>query len=327
LPQSFLLSAKAVTLGILDIAEMSDDEAYALFKAIRFADNGGEPQCPHCDCKACYEYASRPLFKCKACEKQFTVTSGMEFHSRKLRIKQILVAVKLFVDGVNGEAALHLRRNLHISYKTSFVLAHKLRDAMASLQAESILTGTVEIDGCFTGGHVRPENMAADRGNTHVERAIKRRCIVTFRERRPGGRSRSFVFKGEKDAHDAIRNVIHPSADVITDQADTWGKLYLAFNSHETVNHTLGHVIDGIHINWVESYHSRIRRGERGVYVSINHKHAQNYADEFSWREDHRRVDNGQQYRKVLGRSITMKKSRWVGYWQKRPSATAPLAA
>lgn len=320
--QHFLLSAKAVTLSLFEIADLGAEEAYAAFRAVRFADNGGEPYCPNPECErtACYEYARRRLFKCKGCEKQFTVTSKTIFASHKLKYRQMLMAIKLFVDGVNGDAALHMRRVLGLSYKTTFVIAHKLREAMADLQNDRLLTGTVEIDGVFIGGHVRLENMKIKRTGDGRQYNEKRRSIVTLRERRQGGRSRSFVFKGEKDAIPTIKEMIHPSADVVTDMGPAWAKLYLPFNSHETVNHTLGHVIHGIHINGVESYHSRIRRGERGVYLSISGKHAQNYADEFSWREDHRRVSNGQQFQAVLGRAARLPRStKWVGYWQKRP--------
>jgi transposase-like protein len=327
LKQHFLLSAKAVTLSLFEIADMSDDEAYAAFRAVRFADNRGEPYCPNDACRrtACYEYASRRLFKCKACEEQFTVTSKTVFGSHKLKHKHMLMAIKLFVDGVNGEAALHLRRNLGVSYKTAFVLAHKLREAMADLQKDRLLTGTVEVDGVYVGGFIRHKNMKIDRVDDGRRYNDSRRAVVTMRERRPGGRSRSFVLRSEKDAVPILKQIVHPSADIVTDQGTAWGKLYLAFNSHTTVNHTLGHVIHGIHINGVEGYHSRIRRGERGVYVSVSGAHAQNYADEFSWREDHRRLSNGQQFRVVLGRAARMPRStRWVGYWQKRKPAPAP---
>ena len=32
----------------MEVARMTDDEAYSRFRAVRFADNGGEPFCPHC---------------------------------------------------------------------------------------------------------------------------------------------------------------------------------------------------------------------------------------------------------------------------------------
>lgn len=321
LSQHFLLSAKARTLSVVEVARMSDDEAYAAFRAVRFADNGGEPFCPHCGCDAVYEYRVRRLFKCKACERQFTVTSGTTFRSRKMSFQDILAAILLFANGVNGHAALRLSRDLNCSYKTAFVLLHKLRRAMGAMQAQHTLTGVVEVDGVFIGGYVRPANMKADRPDTRKEYNRKRRVIVTMRERRIGGRSRSVVVKDEKAAVPAIRALVHPDAHVMTDDQSAFGKFYVHFADHSAVNHTKGHSIQGVHINGVEAQHSRIRRSERGVYLQLNGAHAERYAAELSWRDDHRRVSNGQQYRAVLAAATTSRPdAELVGYWEKRPA-------
>jgi hypothetical protein len=74
----------------------------------------------------CYEYASRPIFKCKACERQFSVRSGTLFSSRKLPMRDYLMAIAIFVNGAKGVSALQLSRDLNVQYKTAFVLAHKL---------------------------------------------------------------------------------------------------------------------------------------------------------------------------------------------------------
>ena len=61
---------------------------------------------------------------------------------------------------------LALSRELDVQYKTAFVLAHKLREAMASSMKALRIGGEgriAEIDGAYFGGHVRPENRAADR--------------------------------------------------------------------------------------------------------------------------------------------------------------------
>lgn len=326
--QHFLLSAKARTLSVVEIARMSDDEAYAAFKAVRFAENGGEAFCPKCGCDAIYEYRARRLFKCKACEKQFTATSGTTFRSRKMAFRDILVAIVLFVNGVNGNAALRLSRDLNCSYKTAFVLLHKLRRAMGVMQASHALTGEVEIDGVYIGGHVRPENMKADRPDGRKEYNRKRRSIVTMRERRIGGRSRSIVVKDEKAAVPAIMEIVHSSAHVITDDQSAFSKFYIPFDEHSTVNHTKGLSIHGVHINGVEAQHSRIRRSERGVYLQLNAAHAQRYADELSWRDDHRHLSNGQQYRTVLAAAATLRPdAEFVGYWEKRPAWLLQVSA
>lgn len=82
--QHFLLSAKARTLSLGSIMRMSDEQAHARFQEIRFADNGGAAFCPRCQCTAVYTYAARRIWKGKACEYQFSVTSGTIFASRKL---------------------------------------------------------------------------------------------------------------------------------------------------------------------------------------------------------------------------------------------------
>ena len=129
------------------VARMSDDEARQTFRAIRWADTDGEPVCPKCDCAACYEYASRPIFKCKACHAQFSITSGTIFASRKMDLRDYLLAIALFLNGAKGMSALQLSRNLDCQYKTAFVMAHKLREAMAADQHDMTLNGEVEVDG------------------------------------------------------------------------------------------------------------------------------------------------------------------------------------
>jgi hypothetical protein len=46
LAQHFLLSTQARTISLAQVLRMSDAEAYDAFKAIRFANNGGEAFLP-----------------------------------------------------------------------------------------------------------------------------------------------------------------------------------------------------------------------------------------------------------------------------------------
>lgn len=300
---------------------MSDDEAYDAFKAIRFEANDGEPHCPYCGFDVCYTFAARRIFKCKDCERQFSVTSGTTFRSRKMSYRDLLAAIVLFVNGVNGSAALRLSRDLGCAYKTAFVLAKKLSRAMGAMQREHVLNGDVDIDGLFIGGHIRPENLIAERqSDGRKEFNVKRRSIVTMRERRVGGRSRSVVVPSEKAALPIITKVVHPSAHVTTDDGSAFSRLHYDFAKHSTVNHSVGMVVDGVTNNPVESQHSRIRRGERGVYLHISGAHAQRFADEFSWRDDFRRMSNGQQFRTLLGAALRIAPDlELTGYWQRRP--------
>jgi transposase-like protein len=206
--QHFLLSAKARSLSLGGIARMSDDEAHATFTAIRFADNGGEAYCPKCECKIVYAMKSRALWKCKACNHQFSVTSGTIFASRKLPIRDYLLATAIFVNAVKGISALQLGRDLDVQYKTAFVLAHKLREAVGSEQDGLTLDGVVEIDGAYVGGHSKPENIKADRKDRRLveEQTGKRQVVVVARQR--DGRTLPFVFPSEVAAIPTLRQRI-----------------------------------------------------------------------------------------------------------------------
>jgi transposase-like protein len=97
--QHFLLSAKARTLSLSAAMRMRDQEADAAFRAIRWADTDGKPVCPHCECPTVYE-ARRPdgasQYRCKACRKDFSVTSGTLFAFHKLPVRVYLSAIAIF---------------------------------------------------------------------------------------------------------------------------------------------------------------------------------------------------------------------------------------
>src|SRR6202167_1745018 len=161
--QHFLLSTAARTLSLSAVARMSEEEARQAFTAIRWADNDGKPYCPACGCASICAYKARPIFKCKGCGHQFSATSGTIFASHKRPVRDYLLAIAIFANGAKGHSALHLPRDLDCQYKTAFVLAHKLREAIASEQRDLKISGNVEIDGAYFGGHTKPKNKAVER--------------------------------------------------------------------------------------------------------------------------------------------------------------------
>lgn len=204
--QHFLLSAAARTLSLATVLRMSDEEAHAKFVAIRWANSQGEPFCASCGCVKVYAFSNGRMWKCAACRR--TVTSQTLFASRKLPIQTYLAAISIFVNAVKGVSALHLGRDLDCHYKTAFVLCHKLREAMGSQvhnPDEPELSGTVEIDGAYFGGHVKPENRKEDRKDRRLteEQTGKRQVVVVAREIL--GRTLPFIVPRESDAVPLIR--------------------------------------------------------------------------------------------------------------------------
>ena len=315
--QHFLLTAAARNLSLKGIFRMSDDEAHNTFTAIRFADNGGAAFCPRCQCTAVYAYTVRRIWKCKACEHQFSVTSGTIFANRKLAIRDYLAATAIFVNAVKGISALQLGRDLDVQYKTAFVLAHKLREAIGKEQSEAQLSGVVEVDGAYFGGHVRQENEKADRKDRRLasEQTGKRQSVVVARER--GGKTLPFVVAKEADAVALLRERIAMGSIVHADEASGWDRLH-AYYDVMRINHSVAFSKDGACTNQAESYFSRLRRAELGQHHHISGKYLLAYAVEMAWREDGRRLPNGALHQAATAAALAHPVSRqWKGYWQR----------
>jgi transposase-like protein len=315
--QHFLLSAEARTLSLKAVFQMGEDKAYETFRRLRWAETEGEAVCPRCGCVETYDIATRRRFKCVACYHQFSVTSETIFASRKLSFTDLLAAIVIFVNGAKGVAALQLSRDLDVQYKTAFVLTHKLREAMAREQQAVRLNGIVEIDGAYFGGYVKPENRKEDRRDRRFaeNQSGKRQCVVVMRERK--GRSLPFVVANEGDACPIVRDRVGTLATIYADEGTGWDALHAGWDTRR-VNHSVAFMDEGVCTNQAESYFSRLRRAEIGTHHHISGPYLNAYASEMAWREDHRRVSNGDQAALVAHSVMVSKQSRqWAGYWQR----------
>jgi hypothetical protein len=178
-----------------------------------------------------------------------------------------------------------------------------------------------EIDGAYVGGHVRPENRAADRVDRRrsEHQSGKRRVVVAMRER--GGRTLPQVFAAEDAAVPTIRQRIARGTVVHADESPAWNPLHARF-AMQRINHQHGYSIDGACTNGAESYFSRLRRGERGHHHHIAGPYLVRYAQEAAWREDLRRASRGEQARGVVGLAMRSPPSvDFCGYWQRAQAA------
>ena len=253
--------------------------------------------------------------KCKGCSHQFSVTSGTIFASRKLPIRDYLAAIAIFVNAVKGISALQLGRDLDVQYKTAFVLAHKLREAVAASQSGVILSGTVEVDGAYFGGHAKRENKKADRQDIRLSVPAKRQSVIVARER--GGRTLTTVAATEAAGVPFIRSVVTPGTQVHADEAGGWDRLHAVYEMRR-INHSQAFSLEGACTNQAESFFARLRRAEIGQHHHISGAYLGFYAAEMAWREDNRRQPNGTNFQAATGAALGHPVSRvWAGYWQR----------
>lgn len=299
------------------VMSMSDAEAHKAFQDIRWSHNGGNPYCPKCGCVAVYTYAARKIWKCKACNHQFSVTSGTIFSSRKMQIKDYLLAIAIFVNGAKGISALQLSRDLDVQYKTAFVLAHKIREALENETENCKASGEVEIDGAYFGGYVKPANRKENRIDRRLSanRSGKREVVVIMRERK--GKTLPFVCKSEHDAVKTIEARVTPGSTIYADESTSWDVLHDRYLT-KRINHSECYSDDEACTNQAESFFSRLRRAEVGTHHKIAGPYLNNYSGEMAWRENNRRVSNGELYLMAANATLKHPVSRqWKGYWQR----------
>lgn len=325
--QHFLLSSAAKSLSLAAVFTMKDAEAEMMLRRIRWADTSGEPVCSHCgglDAYDCRRLKGAPRFRCRSCKKDFTITSGTLFASHKLPLRCYLAAIAIFCNEVKGKSALALSRDLCVSYKCAFVLLHKLREAMAEELKGRTIGGegkVAEVDGGHFGGYVRPANLHINRRDRRYagNQSGKRKAVVIVRER--GGNSVPAVFKTEGQAIRFIQQRIKPGTVVNADESPAWNALHGRFEM-KRINHQEAYSFQGACTNWAEEFFSRMRRAEIGHHHHIAGDYLLRYAQEATWREDNRRVSNGDQVKRLA--ALAMKRGKSVdftGYWQRHVEA------
>lgn len=308
---------------------MADEEAEQVFMRLRWAGNKGEAYCPKCGATECYQSRRKGALRwqCKACHKDFSLTSGTLFASHKMPLRAYLMAIAVFINEVKGKSMLALSRDIGTAYKTSFVLAHKLREAMAHEVSQSKIGGEgkrAEVDGGYFGGYVKPANNREDRKDRRLRhnRSGKRKVVVVIRER--GGNTLPGVFRTEADALNFIRKSVPVSTELYADEAGSWNALHARYTLHR-INHQEAYsLLDKAqtHTNNAEGYFSRLRRAEIGHHHHVAGPYLLRFAQEAAFREDHRRMSNGEQVDRIVALAMNSNKSaQFCGYWQRHLAA------
>ncbi|MBR2818804.1 MAG: IS1595 family transposase [Reyranella sp.] len=256
--------------------------------------------------------ASSPLkgrdgyYQCKACRKQFTVMVGTVFERSHIPLNKWLQAAFIMSASKKGMSAHQMSRMLGVTYKSTWFMCHRLREAMKTgslppLGGEGMV---VEADETYLGNlpaHKAPVRKTPGRpkfGPHH------KRAIVSLVER--GGQARSFyaeTAKVEKVAAIVRENVAKESR-LHTDTSSVYKHVGKEFASHEKVNHFEKEFARGdVTTNTIEGFFSIFKRGMKGVYQHCDERHLHRYLAEFDFRYNNRTalgVDDGERTTNML---------------------------
>jgi transposase-like protein len=110
--------------------------------------------CPECRKQESTFLATRRLWKCRACKKQFSVKVGTIFEDSPLGLDKWLPALWMLANCKNGISSYELARGLGVTQKTAWFMLHRIRLAMQSESFDK-MSGEVEVDETYIGGSAR----------------------------------------------------------------------------------------------------------------------------------------------------------------------------
>jgi len=297
-------------MDLAELTALTEDQAREYIEQIRWPDG---PVCPHCGGTKTGGIAPNKdkkvragLYTCLSCMKQFTVTVDTVMADSHIPLRKWLIAFHLMTSSKKGASALQLQRNLGLgSYKSAWHLAHRIRLAMREGSICAPLQGVVEVDETYVGGKTREGKRG--RGSE------RKTPVVALVERDGRVRSKPVERVNGKTLKAAIRENVHKDSTIMTDEWGAYFGIGKEFNGgHEVVRHGKKEYVRGdAYTNTVESYFALLKRGVMGIFHHVSKHHLHRYCDEFSFRWNYRKVDDGERtveaIKGVTGKRLTYK--------------------
>jgi len=221
-----------------------------------------------------YKVRKRKCYACSSCGHQIHPLAGTIFHKSSTSLQSWFFAMYLFSTSKNGVAAKELERQLGVTYKMAWRMAHQIR---LLFKQDGKLGGAdkvVETDETYYGGKHR-----------RWQRYDDKTPIIGSIERGVSARMKVIDTASRTRAEQYVKDTIELDSVFYTDES----RLYLWMKKqgivHDSVNHSMRQYANGsVHTNTIESFWGRLKRSLSGTHHSVSRKHLQHYVDEFVFR-------------------------------------------
>ena len=284
-----------------------DDRARAWFEKQIWPQGA---HCPHCGSFHIQHPTKHRSMthRCRDCRKDFSLKTGTLMEGSKLGYQKWAIAIYLAMTGLKGVSSMKLHRDLEITQKSAWHLAHRIRKAIEG-GALPMFSGPAEADETYIGGKRANMSNAKRKALADTGRGAVGKAAVAGVKDRETNR----VVARRMEATDAsalqtfVREHVQPGATLYTDEAAAYAGM--PEFDHEAVKHSAKEFVRGMaHSNGMESFWSMLKRGYQGTYHKFSEKHLGRYVGEFSGRHNVRDMDTEDQMaivaRQVVGHRL-----------------------
>lgn len=254
------------------------DACLAKIMELRYGDNA---ICHECKRETKYHRISkRRAYACQFCGAHVYPCVGTPFEKSRTPLRDWFYAMYLFTASRHGVPAKELERQLGVTYKTAWRMAHELRKLMGDLDVKGLF-GEVEADETYIGG----KRSGGKRGRGAPGKTI----VVGVKQRQGPVKSQVVPDAKRRTIEPIIRENVRQGSAVHTDEWWAYRKLGQRGFDHQSVNHSAEEWVRGdCHTNSIEGYWSQVKRSIRGTHIHVSGKHLPKYLAEFDFRHNTR---------------------------------------
>ena len=276
-------------MSLVEVMRMFPDDAAAEAWFIKARWPNGI-HCPCCGSVSVQDGAAHKTmpYRCRDCRKRFSVKTGTVMQSSKLGLQVWVLAGYLMTTGLKGQASMKLHRDLGITQKTAWHLAHRIRETWT--REGGPFAGPVEADETYIGG--KRKNMPnAKRKTLEGRGTVGKAAVAGVKDRETNRVAARRVSQTDATALQGfVRENVEPGATLYTDEAAAYAGM--PEFTHEAVNHSAKeYVRDMAHTNGMESFWAMLKRGYQGTFHKFSEKHLDRYVREFAGRHNIRPRD------------------------------------
>jgi hypothetical protein len=272
------------SLSLLDFQRRFPDEATCWSELVRIRWPKGQV-CSECR-KAMGFVHSRRLFQCAPCRKQVSATAGTMFHKSHLSLQKWFWAIYLMATTSKGVSMKYLQKHLGIkTYRTAWLMGHKIRQAMMQRDDLYTLKGNVQVDEIMIG-HQSHEN------RRRIRKEKRSRFLMAIQEGHKG--DPRFVTFEELASY--FKEDLLPPIDKRIDKGST---LKSDGNASYAKAKEKGFKVESVafdrdpqkakeHLKWIHWVSTNIKHGLVSTYHGCFPKYRKAYLAEFAYRFNRR---------------------------------------